>query len=364
MIENLTVKAPLNGLSFGNVAYNILRQLYLLKINVSLIPVGNKADLSVFDDIDAGFAAWIKSSIENRYKTIDRRHPFLNLWHITGSDAKIGDQNILYTFYEANQPTIEELNLTKLYDSVLFSSSYASKSFRDKGSSNAHFVPLGFDTDLVGSDKKALKNKIHFGLMGKWEKRKHTSKIIRTWLKTFGNDFDYQLTCCVNNDFLSQSQIAETKQEALMGKEFGNINFLPRLPKNSQVNDFLNAIDIDLGGMSGAEGWNLPSFNATCLGKWSIVLNCTSHKDWATEDNCILVEPSGEEEIHDGVFFNKGAEFNQGTKYTFDEESLLKGFDRALELVKQGKENASGLELKEKFSYKNTVNKILNKISQ
>ena len=37
------------------------------------------------------------------------------------------------------------------------------------------------------------------------------------------------------------------------GKNYGNINFLPFLPKNSQVNDYLNSIDIDLGGMSGVK---------------------------------------------------------------------------------------------------------------
>ena len=71
--------------------------------------------------------------------------------------------------------------------------------------------------------------------------------------------------------------------QALEGKTYGNINFLPRLGTNSEVNEMLNSIDIDLSGLSGAEGWNLPAFNSTCLGKWSMVLNCTSHKDWAND---------------------------------------------------------------------------------
>ena len=100
-------------------------------------------------------------------------------------------------------------------------------------------------------------------------------------------------------------------------KSYGNVNFLPFMPKNSQVNDYLNSIDIDLGGMSGAEGWNLPSFNATCLGKWSIVLNCSAHKDWANEENCILLNPSGKEPVYDKIFFQEGSEFNQGNIYTF-----------------------------------------------
>ena len=56
-----------------------------------------------------------------------------------------------------------------------------------------------------------------------------------------------------------------------------NVNLLPRLKTNSEVNDFINSIDIDLSGLSNGEGWNLPAFNATALGKWSIVSNCSAH---------------------------------------------------------------------------------------
>ena len=71
--------------------------------------------------------------------------------------------------------------------------------------------------------------------------------------------------------------------DELGGKTYKNINFLPHLKTNSEMNELYNSIDINLSGLSGAEGWNLPAFNSTCLGKWSIVLNATSHKDWATE---------------------------------------------------------------------------------
>ena len=148
-----------------------------------------------------------------------------------------------------------------------------------------------------------------------------------------------------------------TLREVFEGKSYGNVNFLPFLPKNSQVNDYLNSIDIDIGGMSGAEGWNLPAFNSTCLGKWSIVLNSTSHKEWATQENCILIEPDGKEPIYDGIFFNEGSDFNQGNMYTFDEDELMSAMDKAEVLCKN--ENKEGLKLKNKFTYKKTLEKIL-----
>ena len=123
------------------------------------------------------------------------------------------------------------------------------------------------------------------------------------------------------------------------------------------MNQYLNSIDIDLGGLSGAEGWNLPSFNATCLGKWSIVLNHTAHKDWANKENSILVEPSGQSSISDSKFFFEGSEFNQGQKFSFTEHQFNEATELAISKCKS--KNTEGQKLKEKFSYKNTTNKLL-----
>jgi hypothetical protein len=147
----------------------------------------------------------------------------------------------------------------------------------------------------------------------------------------------------------------------LEGKSYSNINFIPWLKTNLEMNEFLNAIDIDLTGMSGGEGWNLPSFNATCLGKWSVVLNATAHTDWATKDNCILVEPNGEQPSEDGVFFKNGSDFNQGTFFNFSEEDLILAMEKAETLV--GQNNMCGSIMGQTFTYKRTLEQILSKIN-
>jgi hypothetical protein len=361
LIDRVTLRCPLNSTSLGNVSYNFLKELYKKGVKVSLLPVQQKADLSSYDSITEDFKDWIAESVEKRFDTIRRSNPFINLWHINGSDAKVADKNLLYTFYEANAPTPQEINLVNLYDKVCFSSEHAAKVFAENKAENCSAIPLGFDSDLFRTGKEYLTGKIHFGLMGKWERRKHTTKIIQTWLKAYGNNFDFQLTCCVNNAFLNQSEMSALKSEALMGKNFGNINFLPWLAENSQVNDYLNSIDIDLGGASGAEGWNLPCFNAACLGKWPIVLNSTSHKDWATEENSILMQPSGDQDITDGKFFINDSGFNQGTMSTFSEKDLLNSMEKAADKVWGGETNGEGVKLGKKFTYEKTINKIFDK---
>ena len=144
------------------------------------------------------------------------------------------------------------------------------------------------------------------------------------------------------------------------GQNWSNVNLLPHLKTNSEVNDFINSIDIDLSGLSNGEGWNLPSFNATALGKWSIVSNCSAHKDWATEENSILVDPIGKQPCYDNFFFREGAAFNQGQYYKLSGEDILTAFDKAVE--KAGQLNTEGTKLRDKFTYSKTVDAILDRI--
>jgi hypothetical protein len=355
-MSNIIFSAPINSLSFGNVSYNILRELFELDMDVAFFPVGKDLDFSAFDKATDEFKDWVKSSYHNRFDYTDRSTPHLKMWHINGSESSITGNNFLYTFHETSESTKIENKICSLHKKVIFSSSY-SKDIFSKSCDNVTNVPIGLDKDFHITDKEYLKGKIHFGLMGKFEKRKHTARILSHWAERFGDNNDYQLTCCINNSFLDEDENYKNILDALNKKRYKNINILPRLNTNSEVNEYLNSIDIDLSGLSGAEGWNLPAFNSTCLGKWSIVLNSTAHKDWADESNCILVEPDGQEDCYDGLFFKEGLNYNQGQIHSFTKESFNNAIDKALDLYKD--KNKNGIDLSEKFTYNNTVKEIL-----
>jgi hypothetical protein len=301
----LLVEAPLNTLSFGNVAYNILRELSKRPdIEVGVFPVGN-IDLSSFS-VKPSMQKWLQDSISKRWLFLSEKTQVLKLWHLNGGENRKSSRQNLLTFYECSKPTATELAICKSQDKTLFSSTYSKDIFEANGCSNCEYIPMGFDEDITVTGKKYLDGVIHFGLMGKFEKRKHTASIVKAWLKKFGNDNRYQLSCCITNPFLKQEDMQAILVNLLEGKRYTNINFLPYLRLNNEVNEFMNSIDIDLTGLSGGEGWNLPSFNATCLGKWSIVLDATSHQDWATADNSILIQPNGTMTVSDGMFFGEG----------------------------------------------------------
>ena len=357
----LLVNAPINALSFGNVSVNILRELYKKNVDLIFFPIGDKVELDAYDKIDGEFIKYLQNATNTRYEKIDRNIPSLKLWHIFGSETRYAKNQSLFTFHEVSEMTSIEKNLLSLQDRVFVSSNYTKNIFELNGIKNVTHVPLGFDTDFHITNRTYLPDKIHFGILGKFESRKNTARIIKTWLKLFGNNSKYQLSCAITNPFLDKAKFQNEMMKLLEGKHYNNLNFIPYMQTNSEVNDYLNSIDIDLGGLSGAEGWNLPSFNATALGKWSVVMNATAHKDWATSSNSILIEPSSLKDCYDGVFFNKGQAFNQGQFFDITDQEMENAILKSVSYAKTP--NSEGLKLQKQFTYEKTVETILCAIS-
>jgi hypothetical protein len=358
-MKKLNFEAPINNLSLGNVSVNFLRVLKEKDLQLNLYPIGDKGEFEAYDKIGDDFKTWISNAASSRLKNLTKDTPSLKIWHINGSERVLPNQ-YLYTFYEVDSPTQEEINIVNLQKHVFFSSSEAAEAFKNKGCNNVSYIPLGFDPDFHVTEKEYLKDTIHFGLIGKFERRKNTQAIIQLWTQKFGNNPKYQLSCLVHNPFLNQEQMNQAIHSSLSGQNFSNVNFLPHLKTNSEVNDLINSIDIDLSGLSNGEGWNLPSFNATALGKWSVVSNCSAHKDWATEENSILVNPVGKQPCYDNYFFKEGMPFNQGEYYKLNGDNILSAFDKAVE--KAGQLNTEGTKLRDKFTYSKTVDAILDYI--
>lgn len=360
MINKLIVHAPLNSLSLGQFSYNVVRELYRRKIQCTIFPHGN-VDLSAFKN-DPQFGQWLERSINERLKRFDRNVPTLALWHINGSEFKISDKQYLFTFHETDGPTEHEVNIVNQQNHTFFSSSWSVNNFQTYGAANTSFIPLGLDEDFTIIPHRQIDENItHWGLVGKAEQRKNTQLIISTWVKKYGGDKKNFLTICIENPFFPPEHMNAFYNACFGGapKPF-NVNVLPRIRTNVEMNQLYNSFDIDLSGFSSSEGWNLPAFTATALGKWSIVSDCTAHKDWATDTNSILVKTEKLRPVYDGVFFQQNTPFSQGNIYSLSEEQLVEAFARAEKLSRTP--NKEGLELGKTLTYKNTVDKILEKI--
>jgi hypothetical protein len=358
--NRLIVSAPINSLSLGQFSFNVIRELYRRKIQISLFPKGN-VDMSAYK-IDPQFGAWIERAVNDRLKKFDRKVPTLHLWHLNGSEFKVSDHQYTFTFHETDSPTENEINIVNQQDHTFFSSSWSVGNFEQYGAKNVSFVPLGFDEDFTEIKHRQVSNDIvHWVLCGKAEARKNTQLIITEWTKRYGGNKRHQLTTLVNNPFFQSDHMNAFYGGCFEGKPKPfNVNILPTLKTNAEVNQLFNSADIDLSGFSKSEGWGLPAFMMTALGKWSTVTNCSAHKDWATASNAILTEATEMTPVYDGVFFAQGQPFSQGNVYAFKAEQLHAAFDAAEKKAKTP--NPEGRKLREQFTYKRTVDEILAKI--
>lgn len=355
-MSNIVLNAPLNSLSFGQVSFQIMRALYEKGVSVSLHPIGDRISLESYD-IEQDFAKWIQSSLNGRFN-YKKEDLTIKIWHLDGAHTRLTQKQNLLTFHETDTLTPVEVRMAQLQDNVILSSLYSKSVFDDFGADNCRVVGLAESSGITKLNKNYKTDSyIHFGLMGKWEKRKNTELIIRTWARKFGNNAKYRLTCCVTNPFIKHEDMERLKEATFDGKRYWNISFLPYLEKNSEVNDFLNSTDVDLTGLSNAEGWNMPAYNSTVLGKWSCVTNCTAHKEWATNKNSILIEPVGVQPVYDGVFFQPERHFNQGMIFKIGEEQIIEALEKVIKVAKE--RNTEGENLKDKFDWKKTVENII-----
>ena len=363
------ISCPLNSLSFGQVSYNILKEIYAKGLSPCWFPIGG-VDLSSFDKATDDFKMWLNSCAMKGLKSYSRDNPEFKMWHINSSEVSHSNKQTLLTFHETSEITPIEKNILNNQENVLVSSEYTKEVMESYGVKNVTFVPLGFDAENFRKiDKHPYNNAcIVWGIAGKFElTRKKTAKLIKLWVSIYGNNPKHRLHLHVFNGFLDQNPEkcsainAQIVAQALEGKQYWNINLLNRhLPTSSEYNSFINSIDIYLDG-GGSEGWGIPQFSATALGKHLVTVNSNAVKGWANKENAVLVEPAGMIEAYDNMFFHKGQPFNQGLFFDWKEEDFVSAMNQAEQRYVKNPKNIAGLEL-QKMTWSNTVDRILETI--
>jgi glycosyltransferase involved in cell wall biosynthesis len=361
---NTNIELAVNNLSFGFCSFNILKEFIDMGEDFSFFPIGGNLDFSCFDKTSDETKKLIVKKAEDAPLKFDRKDPHFKLWHISGSHASMSDKRILMTFFELDSITDTEKNILRNHDIIMVTSKFTKQVFEEHISGvPVVYCPLGFDeTHFSTVSKRAYPNDIiSFSIFGKLEKRKHHVKAIQGWLKKFGNSHKHVLNLHVYNPHLTPEQNNALMNNLFQGKRYFNVNVQGYVQTLTELNQGYNACDIVID-MSGGEGFSLPSFHCIGLGKHGVLHNCSAISDWANEENAVLVQPTGKEEVYDGMFFQKGGKFNQGNIFTWNEEDYLSALDSAVERYTKNPINDAGKKLKEDFSWKKCATKILETI--
>ena len=206
----LGLHLPLNSVSFGQTSTLLLKTIFEREKNGDnstdwyLFPIG-QVDLSSQKE-DQEFNAWVQSKIVKTYERFSRDIPTLKLWHLNGSFESVSNKPNLLSFYELDKPTPIELNIAR-NSNAIFTSKYTCDTF-DIFGVETKYLPLAFDSYNFHEIKRTFHNdgRIVFNLCGKFEKRKHTEKIIRAWIKKYGGNRKYVLQCAIHNAFFNEQQ--------------------------------------------------------------------------------------------------------------------------------------------------------------
>lgn len=356
-MSNLTLNAPINGLSFGAVSVGILRDLFKREMAPNMFPIGGQVDLAA-QKPDEAFNRSLSQSIEHAQAAHRRGNPVYRLWHISGSlESYANAGNRLITFFELDSLTPTEINILKQQERVYVTSTYTRDVFAMFGIEST-YLPLGFDShNFVQLATRPLIDGVTTFLMGgKLEKRKGHLKTLGLWAKKYGGNMKYRLNAALHNPFMRPEHQQQLITQALDGKTYPNINFLPHMATNAEYNSFLQSGQIYLA-MSGGEGKDLPAYHATALGAWPVALNAHAYKDYLTADNAVLVNPNSKVPAADGLFFASNGQFNVGNIFDFDANEFIAACESAEQKAAQGL-NVKGLDL-QNVTYAQTVDALL-----
>lgn len=354
--NNFSVNVPINSVSFGNVSIAILREIYKRGFTPDIFPIGN-VDVST-QVPDEKFNQWLGHCISKAQKEHSRKNTSVRLWHTNGSlESYSSVDSRLITFHETDSLTSYEINVLRNLEKVYVTSNFTKSVFKMFGV-ESEYLPLGFDSHNFKLLEKRPKidGVIQWGTGGKFEARKNHHKILNLWAKKYGNRREHRLNVAVTNPFLKQEQLNSLIAQALEGKHFWNINFIPYMATNAEYNTFLQSSDIFFA-LSGGEGKGLPEYHAAALGAHIVGLRAHSYVDFLNDENAILFNPNGKKPVIDGIFFHPNSQFGTGNFFDFADEDFYAACEQAEKRAAQGI-NTKGLEL-QNLTYKDTVDVLL-----
>lgn len=356
-MNDFALDLPINNLSFGNVSVAILRECYKRGLQPNVFPLQNQVDVGAHKP-DEQFNNWLKHCIEKAQREHCRKTTAFKLWHTNGSLASYSETDArLITFIETSEITPTEVNVLRNQDLVYVTNHYTRRTLSQFGVEATH-LPLGFDSHNFGvlEPRPGVKGEITTLLLAKLEHRKHTLRQLSLWAKRYGNQKGYRLNAAIFNPFLKPEHQQAMVHQALEGKSYWNITFLPFMGTNAEYNQYLQSGQVVLA-CSGAEGFGLGEFHAAAMGAHPVALKAHAYLDYFTDENAVWVQPNGMTPVYDGIHFAQGQPFNQGSIFTFSDEAWYAGVEEAHKRAATGL-NQAGLKLQQQ-TYAQTVDILL-----
>ena len=352
----MILQSPINSLGYGIAGYNIAKQLTkrFSSEELSIYPIGQpEEDLyENLRDYD-----WRISNRDEQY--LDSANT-LKIWHQNGLHEFVGNgTKIGFPIFELNKFTNEEIRSMKHCDQ-LFVCSHWAKDIVDEhvGFTNTKVVPLGVDREIFNEKNNISRQATVFFNCGKWEIRKGHNVLRTIFDNAFSQDDNVELWLLCENPFINKINddwINYYKNSKLSNK----IRIVPRQKTHRDVYNIMRQVDCGVFPVR-AEGWNLELLELLSCGKHVITTDYSGHTEFIDRNNAKIIEIDKLEPAEDGIWFHRQGEWAAIENRQIDQAVEHMRYIHKLKQENGPQINLSGIETASKFSWENTLERIIN----
>jgi FkbM family methyltransferase len=140
-------------------------------------------------------------------------------------------------------------------------------------------IPEGVDIETFKPAQTKSKKYFQFLLFGRWEYRKSTTEIIKTFNNVFSNNDNVKLILSADNPYANDNLKSTEERITFYNLQNKNIEIL-HFPERRKYIDYLQQGDVFLS-CARSEGWNLPLIEAMSCGTPSIYSNWGAQLEFA-----------------------------------------------------------------------------------
>jgi autotransporter strand-loop-strand O-heptosyltransferase len=181
---------------------------------------------------------------------------------------------IAYNVWESTRYTDQFFNKLLEFDEMWVPSKWQYDCLIEQGypKDRLFIVPEGVDVDTFKPIKKFPKrDKIRFVHFGRWEHRKGTTELLKSFAEEFKDEDDVELIASVENPYAVDGLKSTDERIKFHNIDTKNIKFLNFTPRDEYVK-YLQTSHVFVS-CARSEGWNLPLIEAMACGTPSIYSN-------------------------------------------------------------------------------------------
>jgi glycosyltransferase involved in cell wall biosynthesis len=349
----INLQTPINSLGYGVAGYNILKELYRRDPSVALYPIGQP-------DLDDDFIVGAVNNMRN----LELDRPHVKIWHQHDLFQRVGrGKHFGFPIFELTEFDVRELTSMSHCDELLVCSEWAKEVVNKSVGLKTSVVPLGVDTEIFYPSRLLNSEKTIFFNCGKWEKRKGHDILGECFNKAFTKTDNVELWMMCDNPFLPEDKKNSWESLYKTSGLSDKIRLIPRQQHHQDVARLMNMVDCGVFPAR-AEGWNLELLEMMACGKHVIATNYSAHTEFCSPVNSRLVNTHNLETAFDGVFFDGTKGF--WAELAKDQEDAIIEYMRDIHSLKQSGQlglNQNGIDTANKFTWKNTVDKLLETVN-